>query len=83
MSTSSEEYIHRIESPSVATRRNTSLQWLQERHTLAQSVAVAIDREERNKALSAILKRLDDARREHTDHYLAQRLRRETSQELS
>jgi hypothetical protein len=43
----------------------------------------ARDRAERNKALAAILARLDAARRDNADRYLAQRLRRETSRELS
>ena len=52
-------------------------------HMLAQAVDRHRAQAKRNKALAAILARLEQARRDNADRYLADRLRRETSQELS
>ena len=52
-------------------------------HRLAQSSELLAERTRRNAGLAAILARLDAARQEHVESYLAQRLRRETSHDLS
>ena len=53
----------------------------------AHRLAKASDRQEtrqaRNEALAAILSRLEQARRDHVADYFSERLRRETSQDLS
>lgn len=54
-----------------------------EAHRLAKAIEAAIARRQRNEALQAILARLEQARRDNAERYLADRLRRETSSELS
>ena len=60
-----------------------SLTSAREAYRTAELIDRARDRAERDKALAAILARLEQARRENADRYLAQRLRRETSRDLS
>ena len=55
----------------------------QEAYRLVELVDRARDRASRNKALAAILARLEAARRDNAEKYLVQRLRRETSRGLS
>jgi hypothetical protein len=66
-----------------ASQEMYSLTSAQEAYRLAQAIDRARDKAQRNKALAAILARLEQARRDNADRYLAQRLRRETSHDLS
>ena len=60
-----------------------SLTSAQEAYRSALLIDRARDKAERNKALAAILARLDTARRDNAERYLADRVRRETSHDLS
>ena len=71
--------LHRKQS----TSERYSLTSAQEAHRQAQAIDRARDRAERQRALAAILARLEQARRDNAERYLADRWRRETSAELS
>ena len=69
--------------PNASRQERYSLTSAREAHRLAQAIDRAKDRAKRQQALAAILARLEQARRDNADRYLAQRLRRETSHDLS
>ena len=54
-----------------------------EPYRLWESIQAGLAAQRRHAALQAIVARLDAARREHAESYLASRLRRETSCDLS
>ena len=68
---------------SISTRERYCIRSAQEALRAAELIDRARERKDRATALAAILNRLEQARIENAERYLVERLRRETSHDLS